>query len=61
MGEDLILDVRWGISPVAHKVFKAPNLVVMSSTDGRKMKFFLLRSPNNRHGKTSQNFLTRPN
>ena len=40
MGEDLILDVRWGISPVAHKVFKAPNLVVMSSTDGRKMKFF---------------------
>ena len=42
MGEYLILDVRWGISPVAHKVFKAPNLVVMSSTDGRKMKFFFV-------------------
>ena len=40
MGEDLILDIRWGISPVAHKVFEAPNLVVMSSTDGREMNFF---------------------
>lgn len=39
MGEDLILDVKWG-SPVAHKFFEAPNLVMMSSTDGREMNFF---------------------